>query len=120
MLATAVGEPSSDPRVTTMASLSRDTPASRHATRRSVARELLARRRIPLVLMTVTVAAGVAYMLAWNITVRHSDSWAVGDDLWGIVRGAHYVGWGYVGGIYTPANGINSFPGMSVLLSPVT
>ena len=43
----------------------------------------------------------------------------MGDDEWGIFRGAHYVGWGYLGGIYTPSNGIISFPGMSVLLAPL-
>ena len=120
MLATTTGERSDDPMVTTVASLSESAPPSPYATRRSVARELLARRKIPLILMMGTLAAGITYMLVWNVTVRHSNSWAVGDDLWGIVRGAHYVGWGYIGGIYTPANGINSFPGMSVLLSPVT
>ncbi len=43
----------------------------------------------------------------------------MGDDEWGIFRGAHFVGWGYLGGIYTPSNGIISFPGMSVLLAPL-
>jgi hypothetical protein len=58
-------------------------------------------------------------MLAWNPLIHHSSSWATGGDLWGIYRGAHYVGWGYLGGIYTPNNGIITFPGIAVLLSPI-
>lgn len=69
--------------------------------------------------MLVFVASGTAFMLEWNPLVHHSNSWATGGDLWGIYRGAHYVGWGDIGGIYTNGNGIIAFPGMAVLLAPV-
>ncbi len=58
-------------------------------------------------------------MLGWDALVHHSHSWAVGGDLWGIFRGAHYVGWGYLGGIYTNGNGIVTFPGICVILAPI-
>jgi hypothetical protein len=73
----------------------------------------------PVMLTVVFVSAGMAYMLCWNSVVHHSDSWVTGGDLWGIYRGAHYIGWGYLGGIYTNGTGIVAFPGMSVLLAPV-
>jgi hypothetical protein len=62
---------------------------------------------------------GMAYMLEWNHLVNHVSTWAIGGDLWGIFRAAHYVGWGSPGGIYTPGNGVVAFPGMAVLLAPV-
>jgi hypothetical protein len=59
------------------------------------------------------------FMFLWIPVVDHNNSWNIGSDMWGIFRGAHYVGWGFIGGVYTPSNGISSFPGMSVLLAPV-
>jgi hypothetical protein len=69
--------------------------------------------------MVLMLLAGMLFMFAWNPVVHNNPTWNTGDDLWGIFRGAHYVGWGFLGGIYTPSNGIISFPGMSVLLAPV-
>jgi len=88
-------------------------------TRVSSAREHLSRRKVPILLIAPFVAVGMAFMLAWNPVVHHSPGWAVGGDLWGIYRGAHYIGWGSLGGIYTSGTGIVAFPGMSVLLTPV-
>ena len=69
--------------------------------------------------MTVAmVATGMAFMFEWNPVVHHSASWAVGSDLWNTLRAAHFVGWGFLGGIYQ-SNGIITFPGMAVLLTPV-
>jgi len=65
------------------------------------------------------LAVGMLYMFAWIPVVHHRSYWATGDDLWGIFRGAHYVGWGFLGGIYTPSNGIVTFPGMPVILTPL-
>ena len=50
---------------------------------------------------------------------RAESFWATPSDVWSVFRGAHYVGWGYIGGVYTPSNQIVAFPGMEVLLSPV-
>jgi len=65
------------------------------------------------------LAVGMAFMLAWEPVVYHTHIWDTGDDLWGIFRAAHYVGWGFLGGVYTPSNGVISFPGLPVLLAPV-
>ena len=79
----------------------------------------VANRKWPLVVAGVMLVAGMVFMVAWTPLILHNGSWNMGDDEWGIFRGAHYVGWGYLGGIYTPSNGIISFPGMSVLLAPL-
>ena len=77
------------------------------------------RRRWPIFLTVAIMASGMAFMFLWDPLVHHVGNWATGGDLWGIFRGAHYVGWGDLGGIYTNGNGIIAFPGMSVLLAPV-
>jgi hypothetical protein len=79
----------------------------------------LADRRWPILATILMLLAGMLFMFCWNPVVHHYPTWNTGDDLWGIFRGAHYVGWGFLGGIYTPSNGIISLPGMSVLLAPV-
>jgi hypothetical protein len=65
------------------------------------------------------VAVGMAFMLLWEPVIYHTPIWDTGDDLWGVFRAAHFVGWGYIGGVYTPINGVLSFPGLPVLLAPV-
>jgi hypothetical protein len=79
----------------------------------------LARRKWPLITTVVLVVVGLAFMFAWMPVVDHQAAWYTGDDLWGIFRGAHYVGWGYLGGVYASGNGIVSFPGIAVVLAPV-
>ena len=36
----------------------------------------------------------------------------------GHIPGAHYVGWGSIGDIYTPSDGVLTFPGIPILLAP--
>lgn len=79
----------------------------------------IAERRVPLALAGISLVVGMVFMFAWNPVVAHSRIWYMGDDVWGIYRGAHFITWGYVGGIYEQSNGIVSFPGMPVLLAPV-
>jgi hypothetical protein len=79
----------------------------------------LTARKWPAVMTVASLALGMAYMLWWGPLVHHEPVWTTGGDLWGVFRGAHYVGWGFLGGIYTPTNSIITFPGMSVLLAPV-
>jgi hypothetical protein len=79
----------------------------------------LRNRKWPLVAALLMLGLGMAFMLAWNTLIDHGSGWYVPADVWGIYRAAHYVGWGYLGGIYTPGNGVVSFPGMAVLLAPV-
>jgi hypothetical protein len=79
----------------------------------------LARRKWPCIATIVFVVIGLVFMFAWMPVVDHQGAWYTGDDLWGIFRGAHYVGWGYLGGVYAPGNGIVSFPGIAVVLAPV-
>ncbi len=80
---------------------------------------LLARRKWAVIATMALIAMGLAYMFAWNPVVRHVNAWATPGDVWEIFRGAHSVGWGYLGGVYDPGNQIVAFPGLEVLLAPV-
>jgi hypothetical protein len=82
-------------------------------------RDRLRRRAWPVGLSAIFILVGMVYMFTWNPLVHHSSSWALGGDLWGIYRGAHYVGWGSLGGLYSSGTGVVAFPGMEVLLAPV-
>lgn len=76
-------------------------------------------RKWPIIMMSATLVSGIAFMLWWPILVDHGHYWDTGGDLWGIFRAAHYIGWGYLGGAYDPSTGVNSLPGLEVLLAPV-
>lgn len=76
-------------------------------------------RKWPVVTFSLLVCTGMAYLLGWGPMVKHISGWTTGGDLWGIFRGAHYVGWGYLGGVYDSSTGVVSFPGIEVLLAPV-
>lgn len=79
----------------------------------------LRRRAVPCALAAVVVALGLLFTFLWDPVVHHSPTWVDQSDLWGVFRGAHYVVWGDLGGVYNPETGIVSFPGMAVLLAPV-
>ena len=61
-------------------------------------------------LTAVMLVTGESFMFEWNPLVEHVRYWNIGGDLWNTFRAAHYVGWGFLGGIYDPANGIVTFP----------
>src|ERR1700732_3718063 len=68
----------------------------------------LAARRWPVAVTIFMLAGGALFMFGWDPLVKHTHAWFVGGDLWGIFRAAHYVGWGFVGGVYAPGNGVVS------------
>ena len=74
------------------------------ARRRALLIARMARRRWPLLATAVMFALGLAYMFAWGPLFRAESFWATPSDVWSVFRGAHYVGWGYIGGVYTPSN----------------
>ena len=76
------------------------------------------RRRFALAMAAVVVVLGILYTFFWDPLVYGSPSWVDQSDLWGVFRGAHYVGWGFLGGVYNQDTGIVSFPGMAVILAP--
>jgi hypothetical protein len=78
-----------------------------------------ANRKWPFIMTGITVVAGILYTLFWNELVHHAPVWALGGDVWGVWRAAHYVGWGDPGGIYDPSTGVVTLPGLPVLLSPL-
>ncbi len=74
---------------------------------------------MPLALAVAMFVVAMAFEFLWIPVVHHQSRWFTQGDVWGMLRAAHFVGWGDLGGIYTPGNGVVTFPGMAVLLSPV-
>ncbi len=87
--------------------------------RRTPARRACTAGWAPLVVSAVFVATGMAFSLFWAPVVRHHPYWLSSGDLWSTYRGAHYVGWGDLGGVYGSGTGLVTFPGILLLLAPV-
>jgi hypothetical protein len=79
----------------------------------------LRRRGWPLGVTLAFVLTGMAYSLFWAPVVRHHPYWIDPGDIWATYRDAHYVGWGYLGGIYGAGAGLVTFPGILLALAPV-
>ncbi len=112
--------------IMTVDALPQTVPSAASATVLSVAEpagpglsDRIRRRRWPLVMTAVVVATGMAFFFFFDLVVHHAHVWATSGDLWGIYRGAHYVGWGELSGVYSGGVGIIAFPGIEVLLAPV-
>jgi hypothetical protein len=78
----------------------------------------LGRRRVPIVLIALTVVATMAYTLLWEPVVGHHSLWIVPGDLWGTFRTSQFVAWGDIGNVYSSGGGLVSLPGISVALAP--
>ena len=85
----------------------------------TVVRSSLGRRLWPCFGTLVVLGVGLLVMFGWEPIVGHRSGWFTPVDLWGIFRGAHYVGWGYFGGVYTYGTGVLSLPGLPIVLAPV-
>jgi hypothetical protein len=83
-------------------------------------RSWIARRKWVILLALLLVASGMVYTLVVAPAVDHSSAWIVPGDIWGTFRSAQYVGWGDIGDIYSGGTGLVTFPGIAVLLAPVT
>lgn len=75
-------------------------------------------RAWPICLTLILVVVGMAYSLWWGALVHHGSYWITPGDLWGTYFAAHFVQWGYLGGVYTADPGFLSFPGITVILAP--
>lgn len=95
----------------------RNTPMVRLSARSAESR--LRARKWPILMTVLIVGSGMAFMLCWPTVIEHKHGWETGGDLWGIFRAAHYIGWGFLGGAYDPTTGVNSLPGLEILLAPV-
>lgn len=78
-----------------------------------------ARRRWPLALTVVSVAAAMAWSLSYTFVEHSLVMWRVPGDIWSTLRSAEMVTWGDFGGIYSAGTGLVSFPGAALLLVPV-
>lgn len=58
------------------------------------------------------------FCFGWGPLVLHESGWATSRDLWDVFRAAQYVGWGDIGGVYSPSLAIMTLPGFFVLLAP--
>src|SRR3984885_1056645 len=86
---------------------------------RQAARSRCSVRAWPIMMTGVVLVSGMAFMVWWPTLFEDKHGWQTSADMWGIFRAAHYVGWGFLGGVYDPSTGVNSPPGMEVLLAPV-
>jgi hypothetical protein len=77
------------------------------------------RRAWPVVLTVASVATGMAFGLLWAPLTGHGALWVPPGDIWSTYRGAHFVGWGDLGGIYGAGTRLVSFPGILFVLAPV-
>ena len=75
-------------------------------------------RAVPLMVMMVFVAVGMAYSLWWSPVVHGSHAWVTPGDIWSTWRAAHWVGWGALGDVYGQDTQLVTFPGIAVLLAP--
>ena len=82
--------------------------------------EAAARRRWALSMSLATVCSGLLYSFAWAPAVRHQSAWVTPGDLWATFRAAHYVAWGALADIYGAHSFLVSFPGIAILLAPVS
>ncbi len=74
---------------------------------------------MPFVVAGVMLVVGMAFEFLWIPLVHHQPRWFTQGDMWGMFRAAHYVGWGDLGGVYAPGNGVVTFPGMAIILAPI-
>ncbi len=82
-------------------------------------RAVLRHRAVAALVALAVVVTGALFVFFWDPVFGHSATWVNQDDLWGIFRGAQYVSWGDLGGVYNAETGIVSLPGLEVLLAPV-
>lgn len=78
------------------------------------------RRAWPLVAALATLVTGLAYSFGWGPVVLHKSGWVYPGDIWATFRGAHYVAWGALGAVYDSHSYLVSFPGILILLAPVS
>src|SRR5271165_2576304 len=79
----------------------------------------LRRRAWPLAMTFALVVTGMTYSLFWAPVVRHRSYWIMSFDLWSTFRGAHFVGWGDLGGVYGAGTALVTFPGILIVLAPL-
>jgi hypothetical protein len=94
-----------------------DAPLANVSGARSVAHWLI-QRRYGVGGMTLVLVTGMAFSLLWW-PLQGRTGWFVPGDIWATYRGAHFVGWGDLGGVYASNTGLVTFPGITVLLAPV-
>jgi hypothetical protein len=79
----------------------------------------LTRRAWPLLTTVLLLASGMAFSLFWAPVVRHHSYWVIPGDIWGTYRSAHFIGWGYLGGVYSAGTGLVTFPGILLAFAPI-
>jgi len=74
---------------------------------------------LPLIFFLAMSVIGMIFSFLFSPIFLHSSSWITPPDLWGTFRTSQYIVWGAEGQIYnTPAH-LQTFPGISVILSPI-
>lgn len=78
----------------------------------------LVARRYALAAMALVLITGMAFSFFWWPLHGHAG-WDAPGDIWATYRGAHFVGWGDLGGVYASGTALVTFPGITVVLAPV-
>lgn len=66
----------------------------------------------------VLVAVGMSTTV-YGSSVLHKTTWALPDDLWGLMTAARRLAHLHLSGLYTKPTGLISFPGAALLMVPV-
>ena len=67
----------------------------------------------------VIVVTGMAFMLYWPSVVEHKNGWLTGVTSGGSSEPLTTSAAGSLGGIYDPTTGVNSLPGLEIVLAPL-
>ena len=80
----------------------------------------LKRRTWPICATIVLFCLAIAYFFSWGPTVQHVPIWETPGDLWDTYAAVTAVVHGHFGPIYAPVNSFYAFPGILVVLAPVS
>lgn len=75
------------------------------------------RRVFPLLATVVLVAVGMSTTV-FGSSVLHKTTWALPNDLWGLMTAAQRLVHLRLSGLYTKPTGLISFPGAALLMAP--
>ncbi len=78
------------------------------------------RAALPIAGSLLVLATGMAYFFWWGAVVGSPAVWVPPGDIWATIRSSDYVVWGYFGGIYSAGTKLVTFPGILLVLAPVS
>ncbi len=71
----------------------------------------------------LVVATGMVFSFLWLPLIQsgfYHGWWITPGDMWVTYRTAHWIGWGAYGSLYSAAPGYHTFPGLAIVLAPLS